>query len=557
MTKLNLEKIILLVFFVVMLYLGPGVLFDHKIKHDFPFAYMASDAFQHQIRAEAIKDMGRFLYDAPYIVKGIENVVGIYPPVIYHLSVMLSYAAGIETYDSIYFIVVFFPIIASFIMYLIIRNFNKTVALLSLPLSILIFSFPLSIGFLWGHWPSILSQTFLILFFWSIMRMDLDKSFILISISLLAVTLSHTSEAIFSLIFLALFFGIKILVKKLNRNDIKNMAISFGILFVISFYFLIIFYNTWMKAQGYEFSIQPIWGGTPGFYIAGFGLLLIPLIFGMIFSLTRLKSLHVSLILAFAMLISGFLNYAGFHFRSFQIRFFWPIYLSVFMGLGIYIFLKFILRKWNFVYTSIIFVVLIVLLTGTIKLPILKQTDIQIIPSIPQFNRVTSSGIMDPFHWEALKWLSQNTDIDSKIYFFFGDIYDQDALLRNSKRLHYQIIPSEIVKAIQDRKIIRFITSELPGDSGGSLVVRTSIFSFKDAHKLKPPEYFYDPQDICTFNYIIFDKVTRQQVFAQYNLLIASELIKKDYIGVVFENPVAIILKNNNIGADCIEERSF
>ena len=62
--KLDLEKIILLVFFAVIIYLGPGVLFDHSISHDFPFAYGASDAFQHQTRAEAIKDIGN-RFDAP------------------------------------------------------------------------------------------------------------------------------------------------------------------------------------------------------------------------------------------------------------------------------------------------------------------------------------------------------------------------------------------------------------------------------------------------------------------------------------------------------------
>jgi len=170
----------LLIFFVIILSLGPGALFDNKIKHDFPYAYGASDAFQHQIRAESIKDMGNFRYESYYLVKGVENIVGVYPPVVYHLAAIYSYVSGIEVYDSIYFILVFFSIIASFVMYYIIRNFNRTVALLSLPLSILIFSFPISSGFLWGHWTSILSQSFLILFAWSIMRIDLDKSFIIL-----------------------------------------------------------------------------------------------------------------------------------------------------------------------------------------------------------------------------------------------------------------------------------------------------------------------------------------------------------------------------------------
>src|SRR3989338_3557144 len=134
-----------------------------------------------------------------------------------------------------------------------------------------------------------------------------------------------------------MFLAIKLITKGLGKNDIKNIILLLIIFFLTSFYYLIIFKNTWAKGNPYSFAVQPVWEGNPGFYIAGFGLLLIPMVIGLIFSVTKLKDLNVSIILGFAMLVSGFLNYAGFHFRSFQIRFFWPIYLSVFLGFGIYI----------------------------------------------------------------------------------------------------------------------------------------------------------------------------------------------------------------------------
>ncbi|MCH8329190.1 MAG: hypothetical protein IIB81_02230 [Nanoarchaeota archaeon] len=280
------------------------------------------------------------------------------------------------------------------------------------------------------------------------------------------------------------------------------------------------------------------------------------MVLGFIFSIPKLKNLHVSIILGFAMLVSGFLNYMGFQLRSFQIRFFWPIYLSIFMGFGIYVLFKFIVKKWNFVYTSIIIIVFVILLAGAVKFPVLKQTDTQVIPSIPYLNKVTSQGIMDPYHWESLKWLSENTEQESKIYFFYGDIYNQDALLRNSKRFHYQVEPDDFVKAIQDRKIKKSYVSELPGDSGGGITIMNSLFDFESATKSLPREYFFGPQDICRFNYFIFDKVSRQDALAQYNILIASEMLKKD-AQIVFENDAVIILKNNQVGDDCIEERSF
>ena len=209
-------------------------------------------------------------------------------------------------------------------------------------------------------------------------------------------------------------------------------------------------------------------------------------------------------------------------------------------------------KRWNFAYTFAILIMLIVLLSGAFAFPVLKQTSTQVIPYVPHLNRDTSPGIMNPFHWSALKWLSESSAKDSKVYFFYGDLYDQDALLRNSKRFHYQVTPEDFIRAIQDRKVKRHYISELPGDSGGSIKVRTGFLSFE-----RPIMDRNDSQDICNFDYLIFDKISRQEVLAQYNLLIASELLNKDYINPVFENEVVIILKNDNIGADCIEERSF
>ena len=66
-----------------------------------------------------------------------------------------------------------------------------------------------------------------------------------------------------------------------------------------------------------------------------------------------------------------------------KIRFFWPIYLSAFLGLGLYIIFKFIIKRRNFILTSSIFIILLVSFSGIIKFPIIKQTDVQVIPSIP------------------------------------------------------------------------------------------------------------------------------------------------------------------------------
>ena len=544
--RIDAEKSLLAIFLALLLFLGPGTILDHRIKHDFPFGYYASDAFQHQVRAEWIKDAGKFQYEAPYISQGFQNVVARYPPIIYHIAVLFSYVSGIGVYDSIYFIVFFFAIIGMLAMYFIIRDFNKNVALIAIPVSLLTFSYPTSIGFTWGHWPSVLAQSFLIVFFWCIMRIELEKSYALITIILTAIILTHTSEAVFAFVFLFVFFGIKLINWSIRKSEVITVAIAFVISFVVSLHYLIIFRNTWMVTQPYSFAIDPLWNGNPGFYIADFGLLLVFIVVGILFALFKFKDMHTSLIAGLAMLVAGFMNYVGFGVRSFQIRFFWPVYLSIFFGLGMYMLLRIVLKNWNLAYTIIISLIVSVFLIGLVKLPF-----------VPHYSSATSQGIMDQYHWKVLTWLSTNTEADSRLYFFYGDLYNQDAMLRNSKRDHFLIDPDDFVKAINEKKIKKSYVTEVPGDTGGLVAVRTGLFKFDDVSLTKPREYFFGPKNICDFNYLVFDKIAKQLVLAQYNLFIASEMSKRDYITKVFENEVAVVLKNSKPGGDCIEERSF
>src|SRR3989344_3293404 len=129
----NFELIVLVIVVCLALFVSIGAVWDSKIAHDFPFGYSASDAFQHQIRAESIKDMGNYQKEAAYIAKGFDDVVGFYPPLIYHLAISLSAVSGLQTYDIIFFIVFAAAVLSIVMMYFIIRKFNKSVALLSLP----------------------------------------------------------------------------------------------------------------------------------------------------------------------------------------------------------------------------------------------------------------------------------------------------------------------------------------------------------------------------------------------------------------------------------------
>ena len=543
--KLDLEKIFLALFFGVFLLLGNGFLFGHRLQHDYPYAYLASDAFQHQTRAQGIKDAGNYRNEPSYIVFGVENATGYYPPVLYHLSVILSYLSGLEVYDTIYFLVFFFAAIASLVMYLIIKSFNKNVALISLPFSFLVFYSGLYTGFTFGHWTTIVSQFFLVCVFWYSSRTDLDKSYIFLGIFVAATFMTHTSETIYAILYLGLFFiASSIINRKFELTLIRNFIFGAIITLAVAFYYLVIFKLVWVPRQPFEFAVSKMWD-NPTIYLLDFKLLLIFMAAGIIFSMISLRKSLVPALAAFSMIVIGNGNYFGFREKAFQLRFLWPVFLSFFIGFGIYQLLKFLIKEWKASYSVALSVLLAILII------------IPAVPLMPHYSKLESSGLMDPFHWESFSWLAQNTEKDAKIYFFYGDIYSQDALLRNSKRTHYQVTPEGFVDAIQKKEIRRYYDSELPGDGGGGAPYRKSFFSFEFKLDEMPAADRNGNQDICRFNYLVFDKAANQQVLAQYNILIANELTKKDYIKPVFQNNYVVILKNNNPGADCIEQRNF
>lgn len=543
--KLDMEKVFLIFFFGLFLFLGNGFLFEHRLNHEYPYAYLASDAFQHQVRAQGIKDAGNYRNEASYIVMGIEGVVGYYPPLIYDLSVVLSHLSGLEVYDTIYFVVFMLAALSALVMYFAIRVVNKNVAIISLPISLLVFSGGIYTGFTWGHWPALASQSFLVCVLWCISRIDIEKSYVFLGIFIAATIMAHTSETIFAGIYIILFLIFSaIALRKINLNLIKTTLIGGLLALVLASYYLVIFKGVWSVRQPFEFVVSKTWD-NPTMYLIDFKLLLLFMIAGMIFSIASFRKTYPIAIASFSMIVMGFGNYYGFKERAFQLRFSWPILLSFLVGFGMYRLLRLVIKNWKMAYSFIASILLI----AAIVMPD--------VPFMPHYQIIKSGGIMDPWHWDMLKWIEQNTDKKSKVYFFYGDIFDQDALLRNAKRAHAQITPEDFVDAIEKREVRRHYESDVPGDSGGGAPYKKSFFSFGFMLDEQKPEFSFGKKDICKYDYLVFDKVSRQAVLAQYNMLIASVLAQNNAMAKVFENPVSVILKNSNPGADCIEQKNF
>jgi len=164
---------------------------------------------------------------------------------------------------------------------------------------------------------------------------------------------------------------------------------------------------------------------------------------------------------------------------------------------------------------------------------------------------------IDQYHWEAITWPGENTPKDSVIYFFYGDIYDQDSILRNSKRFHYLIVPDDYASALNDQTVKRFYKSERPGDAGAGYPYWKAPLSvgFRRAeYKANNTDLKFSDQDICSFDYYIFDilpEFSRNPALIEYNIVI-RELFIEHNMTEVFNNKVVSIVQNNNPGGDCI-----
>jgi len=568
----SIEVALVLIIITIFLWNGIGSLFAHSITHPFPVGYQASDAFQHQTRAESIWDAGHYRDEAAYISGPYSDVIGFYPPVLYHAAILFSETAGIEIYDGIILFVFLITALAIAVMYFIIRDFNRYVAILSLPLVYFMLQSNIRIGFLWGHWPAIVAGAFLIGLLWSILHMREKLGFIAFSVFTAGIIMTHTAIALFAAVFVAVYYAAKFLTTKININELIHVLEGGLLAFVISLYYLIIFKFTWVVVQPFSFR-SPFdpdpswWVANPGFYIFQFGWVLIPLLIGIGLSiLFWFKKNHPVLLFGVVFILLGFGNMIGFSWRAFQLRFMWPILLAVLLGITIYFVGKILIKRWSMPIAAVVSLLIVASLLftsgqgqcqSTLQAPDFRPLNyfegFSKCFAAPLSNPMQSGSIMNPFHWEALQFLADKTPQASSIYFFYGDIYGQDALLRNSKRNHFLTNTDDYFSAIQEGVIKREYYTKIPGDRGAMYPYRNGTFTFGHHGIEDEMDSYAVNKDICTVDYIVLDKVSRQPAAAEYNLALAQRFVQNGMIPV-FENQVAVILMNPNLGEDCIAE---
>lgn len=542
-----LEVCILFVFSAIFLFLGTGSLLNHQIVHDSPYGYLASDAFQHQSRTEGIKYMGNYLYEPEYAAASFKDAVGFYPPVFHHIAAIASYAFDIESYDSVYLTITLLTLLGALTLYLIIKSYNKPVTLLSLPFLLFMFAKSPHIGFTFGYWPALAAHSIIIMIIWGMIRIrDTVAKYLFVAISLSLLALTHTSEFIFFfpmiLLFAALdFFRSK--DKKIIAGNLILGALSFAL---ISVYYLIIFSFTWAKVGGgiqifrfQELENASLILNTSDFFAFGI-LVIVGLIYFIISYKNFIKKEHFILFISslyLSLLCYG--NIIGMSHWASQLRYSWPLWLSPFFGMGLYIVMKKVkLNTWIITYSAS--VILMIMIGAFFVKPYNNQ------------------GTMNDERWEVLDWISENTDPSSDLLLFYGDTYGTNAVTRNTKRVHSTINRQEFIDAIGAREVKPQYQIRILGDRGGvNYAYRKGLFDY-GYHFHEQGGVGWETQDrsICDYDLILLDRLSMIPQLSQYNLLIAERLISNGYFEQVFSNQMSLVLKNTKKGG-CIEKETF
>ncbi|MBI2136965.1 hypothetical protein HYU12_00425 [Candidatus Woesearchaeota archaeon] len=584
--KFDAEKIVIIAFFALMMWTGIGTLWSHTLSHDFPYGYSAADAYQHQVRAEWVKQQGNYATEAPYILAGYEGVIGYYMPGTSHLAAMLSYASGLQSYDALYLLVFIAAILSAIVMYYGVKHYNRHIALLSLPLTTLMFAKNFYMGILVGQWPFIIGTLFLLGTFWALSRIELPKSAILLIIFTSAVALSHTSEMIFVAGFVAVALTVAALKKDWKAS--KTIIASGIIAAAISAYYMIIFFFTWGKRFGYHFYVENVNQGFPNVrMLQDFQLWIIIIILAGMISIyyrntllsigsaalaataAKLLSIpskitsdtaavgiyallaaafiyvvwkrkpHIAEMLGPYMLIIGYASFVGFGPRAFQTRFMWPVTLAPLFGIGAYKLISLAKNSakinWTTLHTTATAIIITAAIIGM------------------NYQPLSTQGTMYNERWEMFKWLQGNLNIKDEVMFMYGDGYDQTSMLYNAHAINYLISPQDYIDGINKHAIKHEYEYSINLDYGTGLPFRKGLFGFTyklEGNKSELPPY---NKNICRYGYYVFDKTTSSQQLApliQYNNAIKQTFLQSG-MTISFENAATSIVKNNN-GGNCI-----
>lgn len=559
----NLENIFLIIFVGIFLWMSIGPIFQYKLIHSRPTGFGASDSYAWFAYAQSIYELGSFKYTPPFMNLNIEGLTSPEPPLFLQFTAFLAYALRIPVYDSQILFGSLLIILTILMFFILIKEYNPFLAYLSLPLCTFSFTFPFVSGLIFGVLPAIFGFLFLFACLFMLFHMDLKYASIAMGIFISSMVMGHTVRVFEFAFFGGAFIILSLLFNKIDRNFIKKLLISGLLAFTISLYYLTIFKQRLFEAKGDVFSFIP---ADAARYLRitlnDFELIKYVILAGLIlcaYFLIKERKNTRGMIFVFpivAFLLIQFLRMG----KIYQVTFFWPVLLGLAFGLAIFSSLQ---LKWFSKINSHKLTYFIISLTVTI----LFIYQYYSLFREPILEKISETGMTTPIstqdQWDDLIWLSENTEPDSKILFFYFNDQSADGIFPffPSKRLSFYVHLNEIDSAIE-----RNITKKdynILDNSVAFFYKRIPEFPLKVV-SLDKSEYLKN-MSICDFDYIyakrairvvhqddkkFLNKPVEKRVL--YVIELINMLLKNKYIKIVHQDNEAYIIKNNNPRGECI-----
>lgn len=522
----RIEIICLCVFLLCLLFFLHPFTEDKQISHDSPYKFVAGDLFWLGGYSEGIKETGNAGIMAPYLVEGEQDVAFFRPPLSALTWASVSIFSDIEVYDIEFNSNLLFAVLFMLFLYVILREKSVPLALFSLPLCFLLFTFPFSYFITWGMQMSNFNFLFVLIAFLCLYYMR-EKFFVpVFSVLLIGGLYSHVRETIMLFTALAFYLLLLFIKKKDYIMPIKKILASTVVasVFFVPYLFIIMKTPNATKVSSLvrlttQFSTSSaVYLSDMSWWIVlvGIGVLLF---FLLLFTSKVSKGTIIAYSFSLGFLFSSYVSVLGN--KATQIRHFFPLYLAPFMGLAInqaYVLLK--SKKKH--YFLLGFVVVACGILVFFFLP----------TAIPDY------AVSNPSTYDSFRYIWANTPEEASFLILQGDNFYQETLFYFLKRKGHLLHQQELNALLKNES---FYLEEIPIStiSFPHYVKRQGVFSFEGGVIDRERKVA-----VCDYNYVYFNILSRNSDVQYLNRALVNHLVSNLNFSIVHQNDLAVTLKN-------------
>ncbi|MCK5107110.1 MAG: hypothetical protein KAQ83_00100 [Nanoarchaeota archaeon] len=514
--------IYLILFFIILISFSSKIS-DGYLSHNSPSYFLARDNFWGMNQIDEITDSGGAKWVAPHYNYGYNNSYHSRSPLNIFIPTMVTSFSGLESYDGFLASQLMITLFLIFAFFALIWNINKKIAYFSLPLMLFLYKFPFNTFITWGCQPTSYNLFFVFLttiILYHIIKNPLNKLIIMFTILNAVGFLSHGREFLYFIFFLFILAIYLLIHKKIKIHLIIKILISLMLIVPLIFGFIPILIFSLLSKTGLTSTLNYKTVGDAIFF-SDFGLIKYILILGLILSLFLLfnkkyNKFNYLTLFSGSLLLLTYAIYFGYTKGALQIRHFWPIILSPFLGLPIYyIYLR--LKKYRSIIVLTICIIILVLICV-----------------IAPPKEVPKDAMMTSHIWEGVLYSQNQLDFNDSILVINGGQMRFGFFSLNKKFISvidiYQYINS-------NGKLNIHQDSEFDQLKHDGNYIYNGGFDWVSLSNITIPS-----KKLKDFDYIFINMYTQKEL-QKYTQLFSQELQKESNYTKIFNTPHIIILK--------------